>query len=49
VLARVAARYRGCGRFAVHYVAGKLRRDPLTAALLTRGANEGFGEVADLG
>jgi len=45
----VAARYRGCGRFAFHYVAGKLRRDPLTAALLGLARAEPFGTVADLG
>ena len=49
VLARVAARYRSSGRFARHYVAGKLRHDPLTDALLDLGATEGFGAVADLG
>ncbi len=49
VLARVAARYRSSGRFARHYVAGKLRHDPLTDALLGLGATEGFGTVADLG
>lgn len=49
LLLRVAARYRGCGRFAAHYVAGKLRHDPLTDALLALGTDEGLGEVADLG
>jgi SAM-dependent methyltransferase len=49
LLARVAARYRSCGRFAAGYVAGKLRHDPLTGALLALGAAEGFGTVADLG
>ncbi len=49
LLARIAARYRGCGRFAAHYVAGKLRHDPLTGALLALGAREELGEVADLG
>ena len=46
---RVAARYRGCGRFATHYVAGKLRHDPLTEALLTLGAADPFGDVVDVG
>ncbi len=45
----IAARYRGCGRFATHYVAGKLRFDPLTGALLALGRADGLGEVADLG
>jgi SAM-dependent methyltransferase len=49
LLARVAARYCGCGRFARHYVAGKLRHDPLTGSLLALGAAEAFGDVADLG
>jgi SAM-dependent methyltransferase len=49
VLARVAARYRSSGRFARHYVAAKLRHDPLTDALLGLCATEGFGTVADLG
>lgn len=49
LLTRVAARYRGCGRFAFHYVSGKLRHDPLTGTLLALGIAEGLGEVADLG
>jgi SAM-dependent methyltransferase len=52
LLTRVASRYRGCGRFAAHYVAGKLRHDPLTGALLAlaaEGPGDGFGAVADLG
>ncbi len=49
VCARVASRYRSSGRFATHYVAGKLRHDPLTDALFDLGAAEGFGTVADLG
>jgi SAM-dependent methyltransferase len=49
LFARVAARYRGCGRFAFYYVSGKLRGDPLTSALLALGAAEDLGEVADLG
>ena len=47
--ARVATRYRDGGRFATHYVAGKLRRDPLTAALLELGGTDGFGDVVDVG
>ncbi len=46
LLRRVSARYRERGRFARHYVAAKLRRDPLTAALLAAGP---LGTVADLG
>lgn len=49
LLVQVAARYRDCGQFAAHYVAGKLRHDPLTGALLALGTAEGLGEVADLG
>ena len=45
----VAARYRPAGRFAYHYVLGKLRRDPVARALLQLGAAEPFGVVADLG
>lgn len=46
IVAQVAARYRHCGRFARHYVAGKLKHDPLTRTLL---AGESFGSVLDLG
>ncbi len=49
LLAQVAGRYRGSGRFAAHYVAGKLRHDPLTGVLLALGAAEELGEVVDLG
>jgi trans-aconitate methyltransferase len=45
----VAARYRVCGRFAFHYVASKLRRDPLTAAMLALGRVQPFGAVVDIG
>jgi trans-aconitate methyltransferase len=45
----VAARYRVCGHFAFHYVANKLRRDPLTAAMLALGRVRSFGEVVDVG
>jgi SAM-dependent methyltransferase len=45
----VAARYRVCGRFAFHYVTSKLRRDPLTAAMLALGRVRPFGEVVDIG
>jgi SAM-dependent methyltransferase len=46
---RVADRYRACGRFARHYVAGKLRWDPVFAALLEESVHAPFGRVADLG
>lgn len=46
---RVAARYRPSGRFAYHYVLGKLRRDPVARALLELASAEPFGTVADLG
>lgn len=49
LLESVATRYRGCGRFAFHYVRGKLRHDPLTAALLTLARAEPLGQVTDLG
>jgi SAM-dependent methyltransferase len=43
---RISERYRGSGRFARGYVAGKLRRDPVYAALLALGP---LGAVLDLG
>ena len=46
---RVAARYRLAGRFAYHYVLGKLRRDPVARALIELASAEPFGVVADLG
>lgn len=49
ILQRTASRYRACGRFTRHYVASKLRRDPVHAALLALGRREHLGEVADLG
>lgn len=49
-VARVAARYRDTGRFARHYVAAKLRTDPVHADLLALAAAEGgFGAVVDAG
>jgi SAM-dependent methyltransferase len=47
-LGRAVARYRDCGRFDRAYVAGKLRRDPVYAALLAESRN-GFGRVLDVG
>jgi hypothetical protein len=47
--ARTAGRYAQASRFTRHFVAGKLRHDPLYPALLALGAAEGFGEVIDIG
>ncbi|MDE2007142.1 MAG: hypothetical protein KGI51_11285 [Rhodospirillales bacterium] len=47
--ASVVARYAGSGRAARRYVAGKLRHDPVTEAILAEAASENLGEVADLG
>lgn len=49
LVARVAARYAAEGRFARGFVAGKLRRDPASAAILHAAGAEGFGSVVDLG
>lgn len=52
VLERVARRYTGGGRFTRHYVAGKLRGDPVHAAVLhqaRRAGPDGFGVVLDVG
>ena len=50
VLDRTARRYRCCGRFTRHYVASKLKRDPVHLVLLALGRREGgFGTVVDLG
>ncbi len=46
-LRRAARRYHDRGRFARHYVASKLRRDPLHADLLTMG--DPLGHVVDIG
>ncbi len=48
-LARTAARYRATDRFSRHYVAAKLRRDPVYAALLALATEAPLGEVLDLG
>lgn len=44
---RVTARYRGCGRAAYHYVASKLRWDPVHSAVLALPGE--FGTVLDVG
>lgn len=49
VFARTAARYRGADRFTRHYVAAKLRRDPVHADLLRLAAAEGLGAILDIG
>ena len=33
--------YRACGRFAYHFARGKLRQDPVFAAILSRGLLSG--------
>jgi SAM-dependent methyltransferase len=47
--AAVAARYAGASRFAQGFVAGKLRHDPATLALIRLAAERPFGDVLDLG
>jgi SAM-dependent methyltransferase len=49
VFKRVARRYRDCGRFARHYVAAKLRSDPVHRDILVLAAGEAFGDVVDIG
>ena len=48
-LARTARRYHGGRRFTRHYVASKLRTDPVHRAVLAMAAAEPFGDVADVG
>lgn len=48
-LAETARRYQACPRFTRHYVASKLRRDPVHRAVLALAAREPFGDVVDLG
>ena len=48
-LRRTAARYRGCARFTRHYVASKLKRDPIHLALLALAREVPFGHVVDVG
>ena len=47
--ASVPLRYRAAGRFARHYVASKLRHDPLLPALLRLAQVEHFGDIVDVG
>jgi len=49
ILDRTAWRYRQCDRFSRHYVASKLRRDPVHADVLALAAREPFGDVIDVG
>jgi hypothetical protein len=49
VFARVARRYRCCGRGAYGYVKSKLRYDPVHRDVLALAAQEHFGKVFDLG
>ncbi len=49
ILARTARRYRRCHRFARHYVAAKLRLDPMHRDILALARAEGFGSVLDVG
>lgn len=48
-LTRTAERYRGCARFTRHYVASKLKRDPIHLALLELAREAPFGHVVDIG
>ena len=48
-LRRTAARYRSCARFTRHYVASKLKRDPIHLALLGLAAERPFGHIIDVG
>jgi len=49
VFARVARRYRCCGRGTYGYVKGKLRYDPVHQSVLALAEEEPFGNVLDLG
>ena len=49
LIARVAARYAAEGRFVQGFVAGKLRRDPASRAILGVAARTPFGAVIDVG
>jgi 2-polyprenyl-3-methyl-5-hydroxy-6-metoxy-1,4-benzoquinol methylase len=49
ILDRTARRYRCCDRFTRHYVAAKLRTDPVHADILALAAQENFGRVIDVG
>jgi len=41
--------YRACGRFVYHFARGKLRQDPVFAAILSRGLLSGRARILDLG
>ena len=41
--------YRACGRFSYHFARGKLRQDPVFAAILSRGLLSGRSRILDLG
>ena len=49
MFARVARRYRCCGRGAYGYVKGKLKYDPVHRYVLGLAEQEPFGNVLDLG
>jgi 2-polyprenyl-3-methyl-5-hydroxy-6-metoxy-1,4-benzoquinol methylase len=49
VFARVARRYRLCGRSTYGYVKRKLTYDPVHRDVLTLAAEENFGDVLDIG
>jgi SAM-dependent methyltransferase len=49
LLATAAAPYRAAGRFAWHFARGKLRHDPVFAALLRSGVIPPASRIADLG
>ena len=49
LLSAAASRYRSSGKFAFHYVASKLARDPVTEALFDLADEGGFGDVVDIG
>lgn len=46
---RAAERYRGAGRFSLHFARGKLRGDPVFAALLAHGLVPDDARVLDIG
>ena len=48
-IGRTARRYGGCGRFTRHYVASKLKRDPIHLDLLGRAGPDKYGRVLDIG
>ena len=48
-IARTAARYLRCSRFTRHYVASKLKRDPIHMVLLAMAQAQPFGDIVDIG